>query len=129
MMMLPPSVRIYVAAEPTDLRKGFDGLSAQVMARFQADPLTGHLFVFLNRRADQVRILFWDRTGYCIVSKRLAQGRFHLGRKPSTGSTHVEIEAAELALMLEGLDLSGAVRRKVTVRGSTLAEKQPFPNA
>ena len=112
MMMLPPSVRVYVAAEPTDLRKGFDGLSAQVMARFQADPLTGHLFVFLNRRADQVRILFWDRTGYCIVAKRLAQGRFHLSRKLSAGTTHIEVEAAELALMLEGLDLSGAVQRK-----------------
>ena len=112
MMMLPPSVRVYVAAEPTDLRKGFDGLSAQVMARFQADPRTGHLFVFLNRRADQVRILFWDRTGYCIVAKRLAQGRFHLGRKLSAGATHVEVEAAELALMLEGLDLSAAVQRK-----------------
>ncbi|AKT37969.1 IS66 family insertion sequence element accessory protein TnpB [Chondromyces crocatus] len=112
MLMLPPSVRVYVAAEPTDLRKGFDGLSAQVMQRFGTDPLSGHLFVFLNRRADQVRILFWDRTGYCIVSKRLAQGRFHLTHAVSAGRTHVEMDAAELALMLEGLDLSGATRKK-----------------
>ncbi|EYF01313.1 IS66 family insertion sequence element accessory protein TnpB [Chondromyces apiculatus] len=59
-----------------------------------------------------MRIPFWARTGYCIVAKRLAQGHFHLGRKLSTGATHVEVEAAELTLMLEGLDLSAAVQRK-----------------
>ncbi len=64
MLTLPPSVRVYVAAEPTDLRKSFDGLSALVSQRFGADPLCGHLFVFRNRRGDQMRILFWDRTGY-----------------------------------------------------------------
>ena len=112
MLMLPPSVRVYVAAEPTDLRKSFDGLSAQVAQRFGADPLCGHLFVFLNRRGDQVRILFWDRTGYCIVSKKLAQGRFRLGRELPEAATHVEVEAAELSLMLEGIDLTEAVRRK-----------------
>lgn len=112
MLTLPPSVRVYVAAEPTDLRKSFDGLSAQVAQRFGADPLCGHLFVFLNRRGDQVRILFWDRTGYCIVSKKLAQGRFRLGRQLPAAATHVEVEAAELSLMLEGIDLTGAVRRK-----------------
>lgn len=112
MLTLPPSVRVYVAAEPTDLRKSFDGLSAQVEQRFGADPLCGHLFVFLNRRGDQVRILFWDRTGYCIVSKKLAQGRFRLGRELPEAATHVEVEAAELSLMLEGIDLTGAVRRK-----------------
>jgi len=111
-LTLPPSVRVYVAAEPTDLRKSFDGLSAQVEQRFGADPLCGHLFVFLNRRGDQVRILFWDRTGYCIMSKKLAQGRFRLGRELPQAATHVEVEAAELSLMLEGIDLTGAVRRK-----------------
>jgi transposase len=111
-LTLPPSVRVYVAAEPTDLRKSFDGLSTQVAQRFGADPLCGHLFVFLNRRGDQVRILFWDRTGYCIVGKKLAQGRFRLGRELPEATTHIEVEAAELSLMLEGIDLTGAVRRK-----------------
>ncbi|AUX46372.1 transposase [Sorangium cellulosum] len=112
MLTLPPSVRVYVAAEPTDLRKSFDGLSALVSQRFGADPLCGHLFVFRNRRGDQMRVLFWDRTGYMIVAKKLARGRFHLARDLPKGATHVEVEAAELSLMLEGLDLSQAVRRK-----------------
>ncbi|CAN96262.1 transposase [Sorangium cellulosum So ce56] len=112
MLTLPPSVRVYIAAEPTDLRKSFDGLSALVSQRFGADPLCGHLFVFRNRRGDQVRVLFWDRTGYMIVAKKLARGRFHLACDLPKGATHVEVEAAELSLMLEGFDLSEAVRRK-----------------
>ncbi|WP_437935317.1 IS66 family insertion sequence element accessory protein TnpB [Sorangium sp. So ce341] len=112
MLTLPPSVRVYVAAEPADLRKSFDGLSSLVAQRFGADPLCGHLFVFRNRRGDQIRVLFWDRTGYAIFAKKLARGRFYLARDPPKGATHVEVEAAELSLMLEGLDLSQAVRRK-----------------
>jgi transposase len=111
-LTLLPSVRVYVAAQPTDLRKSFDGLSAAVATRFGEDPLGGHLFVFRNRRGNQIRILFWDRTGYVIVAKKLAQGRFHLARALVEGATHVEIEAAELGLMLEGIDLTQAVRRK-----------------
>ena len=76
MLTLPPSVRVYVAAEPTDLRKSFDGLSVLVSQRFGADPLCGHLFVFRNRRGDQMRVLFWDRTGYMILAKKLARGLF-----------------------------------------------------
>jgi transposase len=111
-LTLPPSVRVYVAAEPADLRKSFDGLSSLVAQRFGADPLCGHLFVFRNRRGDQIRVLFWDRTGYALFAKKLARGRFHLARDLPKGATHVEVEAAELSLMLEGLDLSQAVRRK-----------------
>jgi transposase len=111
-LTLPPSVHVYLAAEPTDLRKSFDGLSALVAQRFEADPLSGHLFVFRNRRCDQVRVLFWDRTGFCILAKKLARGRFHLPCHLPDGATHVEVEAAELALMLEGFDLKSAVRRK-----------------
>jgi transposase len=112
MLTLPPSVRVYVASAPTDLRKSFDGLSALVANSLGHDPLAGHLYVFLNRRADQVRVLFWDRTGYAIYGKRLARGRFHFGWKLSAGATHVEVEAAELALMLEGIDLLDSKRRK-----------------
>ena len=112
MLTLPPSVHVYVAAEPADMRRSFDGLSAIVAERFGANPLCGHLFVFRNRRGDQIRILFWDRTGYCILGKKLARGRFHLARRPPDGATHVEVEAAELALMLEGIDLTDAIRRK-----------------
>ena len=112
MLTLPPSVRVYVAAQPTDLRKSFDGLSAVVAATFDQDPLCGHLFVFRNRRGDQIRVLFWDRTGYCILGKKLARGRFHLACDVAPGATHVEVESAELSLMLEGFDLSEAARRK-----------------
>ena len=74
MMTLPPSVKIFVALTPTDMRKSFDGLSlaAQSVLR-QPDPTSGHLFVFWNRRCDQVRILFWDRTGYCIYARSMAE--------------------------------------------------------
>jgi transposase len=111
-LTLPPSVQVYIAAEPTDLRKSFDGLSALVAGRFGKDPLCGHLFVFRNRRGDQIRVLFWDRTGYAILGKKLARGRFYLAREIAEGATCVEIESAELALMLEGIDLRHAVRRK-----------------
>ena len=112
MLTLPPSVRVYVAAQPTDLRKSFNGLSALITPQFGQDPLCGHLFVFRNRRGDQIRILFWDRTGYVLYGKKLARGRFHLARELPAGATHSEVEAAELSMMLEGLDLSKAVRRK-----------------
>jgi transposase len=110
-LTLPPSVQVFVAAEPTDLRKSFDGLSALVAGRFGKDPLCGHLFVFRNRRGNQIRILFWDRTGYAILGKKLARGRFHLAHDIAEGATHVEVEAAELTLMLEGIDLRQAVHR------------------
>lgn len=112
MLMLPPSTRVYVATSPTDLRKGFDGLSAAVMQFLGEDPSSGHLFVFHNRRGNQVRVLFWDRTGYCILAKRLARGTFHLGWPVPQGARHVEVDAAELGLMLEGIELDGARRRK-----------------
>lgn len=112
MMTLPPSVKIYVAAQPVDARKSFDGLAAIVQSVFGLEPLSGHVFVFLNRRGHVAQLLFWDRTGYCVLKKRLEAGSFSLVRKPSGEMTHVEIDAAELALMLEGIELEGAKRRK-----------------
>lgn len=112
MLTLPPSVKIFVAAEPVDARKSFDGLSALVQSHFGHDPLLGHLYVFLNRRGHQVQILFWDRNGFCIVKKRLEAGTFRLVRRPDGEATHVEVDAVELALMLEGIELSGVKRRK-----------------
>jgi transposase len=108
MLTLPPTVRVFVATAPVDLRKGFDGLSALVQSSFGHDPLSGFLFVFYNRRGEQVRILFFDRTGYCIIAKRLARGRFHF---PShLEGVCAEMSASELALILEGIDLSEARR-------------------
>jgi len=112
MFTLPPAVRIYMATAPTDMRKSFDGLSAAVTQIIDQDPTSGHLFVFRNRRGDQVRVLFWDRTGYCIIAKRLAQGSFHLPRTASPDARHIEMDAAELGLLLEGIDLSDVQRHK-----------------
>lgn len=113
MLTLPASVKIYVAAAPVDARKSFDGLAAIVESQFGLEPLSGHLFVFLNRRGHVAQMLFWDRNGFCIVKKRLEAGTFRLVREPQPGrAAHVEIDSAELALMLEGIDLAGSRRRK-----------------
>jgi transposase len=110
MLTMGPTARVFVASGPVDLRKGFDSLSAMVRSGWARDPLSGYLHVFYNRRRDQVRILFWDRTGYCIVAKRLAQGRF---RFPAAAQDPcVEMEPAEMALILEGIDLTHARRLK-----------------
>lgn len=112
MLTLPSSVRVFVGAKDTDLRNSFNGLSALVASRFGQDPLRGDLFVFFNRRRTQVRCLFWDRTGYCIIAKKLARGTFHFAHRTEDGEAYVEMEAAELALILEGIDLSSAKRFK-----------------
>jgi transposase len=112
MLTLPPSVKIYVSAQPVDARKSFDGLAALVEAEFGLEPLSGHLFVFLNRRGHVAQMLFWDRSGFCIVKKRLEAGTFKLHAVVAAGATHVQIDSAELALMLEGIELAGARRRK-----------------
>lgn len=111
MLTLPPSIRLYVAPQPVDARKSFNGLSLYVQAQLRLEPLSGHLFVFFNRRRDQVRILFWDRSGYVLWAKRLERGRFRLPAPWIHGGLHAQIEAAELALCLEGIDLSCAKRR------------------
>lgn len=111
MFTMPSSVRIFVATEPTDLRKSFDGLSAAVEHALGNDPLSGHLFVFFNKKRTQVRCLFWDRTGYCVLAKRLARGRFRFTEHLEAGSRIVELESVELALILEGIELKGALRR------------------
>lgn len=109
MLTLPPGVRLFVATEPVDGRKGIDGLSALVRARFAQDPLSGAMFVFFSRRADRVRVLHWDRDGYVLVTKRLEKGRYTLPWRAEEG--RVVIEAAELLLVLEGIELRGARRR------------------
>lgn len=108
MLMLPPSVRVFLAAEPADMRCAFDGLTARVQSLLKEDPFSGHLFVFRNKRGDRVKILFWDRSGFCLWYKRLEKGTF---RFPEATGSSVEVEAAELALLLEGIDLRGARRR------------------
>ncbi len=109
MLTLPPGARMFVATERVDGRKGIDGLSAIVRSRFAEDPLSGTMFVFFSRRADRVRVLYWDRDGYVLVTKRLEKGTYHLPW--SAEQSRVAIEAADLLLVLEGIDLRGADRR------------------
>jgi transposase len=90
------------------MRCAFDGLMARVRGILDQDPFSGHLFVFRNKRRDRVKILFWDRSGFCLWYKRLEKGTFHF---PEATGPSVEVEAAELSLILEGLDLKGARRR------------------
>ncbi|MDP2959446.1 MAG: IS66 family insertion sequence element accessory protein TnpB [Longimicrobiales bacterium] len=108
MLTLPSSVRIYVAAEAVDLRRGFDGLAAATRSVMGADPMSGHVFVFLNRRRNRIKLLVWDRTGWVVLYKRLERGTFRVPTEPEPGLRHVEVDAGELGLMLEGLDLRGA---------------------
>jgi len=102
---------MFVATTPTDLRKSFDGLSALVASEFGKSPTSGDLFIFLNRRGTQVRILFWDRDGYCVLMKRLEEGTFRQVTS-AEGSTHLEIEAVDVAMLLEGVDANVVHRRK-----------------
>ena len=111
MLSLPPSVQIYVAVEPADMRKSFNGLSILVDEMLEQDPFSGHLFVFRNRRGDRVKILYWDRSGFCIWYKLLEKGTFHF-HLPTGEETFVEMSAADLALILEGIDLAGVRRQK-----------------
>jgi transposase len=108
MLSLPPAVRIFVATQPTNMHLSFDRLAALARDVIQQDPLSGHLFVFRNRGGDKVKILGWDRSGFCLWYKRLEQGVFHFPRTPTP---HLEVDAAELTLLLDGIDLTTAIRR------------------
>lgn len=110
MLTIPPAVRIYLAAGATDLRRSVDGLSRVVRESFGLDPLSGHLFVFRNRRGDRLKILVWDRSGFWVLYKRLEQGTFawpaHAPGPP------LLITSRELLGLLSGIDLAQArVRR------------------
>ena len=109
---LPPSVRVYVASAAIDLRRGHDGLCAVVRGQFGFDPYTGHLFVFFGRRLDRCKILFWDRGGFVLYYKRFERGRFRIPRRDPTTS-HFEIDATELMMLLDGIDVTTVHRLKM----------------
>jgi transposase len=110
-LSLPPSVRVFVATQPIDGRKGADSLMVIVRDIFRHDPLGGHLFVFFSKRADRVRIVYWDRNGFAMWTKRLERGRFHPTFTTDGKLAASAIEPADLALIVEGIDLAGARRR------------------
>lgn len=112
MLTLPvASLRIFVAIEPLDMRKQFDGLAGAVRRELGGDPLSGQVFLFFNRRRTMVKGIYWDGGGYCLWAKRLEKGRFRVPLVERDGVVQVELEMAELTLILEGIELAGATRR------------------
>lgn len=111
MLSLPPSVRLFVATQPVDGRKGVDSLMVLVRDVFRHDPLSGHLFVFFSKRCDRVRVVYWDRSGFAMWTKRLERGRFSPTFSADGTLAVSAMEAAKLALVVEGIDLAGARRR------------------
>ncbi len=106
MILLPRSVQIYVALAPASLRKSFEGLTNAVRCELGRDPLSGHVFLFLNRRRNQVKMLVWTRGGFTIVHKRLERGRFSFPERVTATAASVEIDGRELSMLLEGLEVA-----------------------
>lgn len=110
MLTLPSSVRVFLALAPADMRGSFDSLAGQVR-RMSLDPQDGHLYVFTNARKTLMKVLFFDRSGWCIFSKRLELGTFQIPAV-AEGQLQLKIDPAVLGLILEGVDLSRAPRRR-----------------
>lgn len=108
MIVVPRAVRVYIATSPVSLRKSFEGLSNEVRAVLARDPLSGHVFVFLNRRRNQVKLLVWTRGGYTIVHKRLERGRFVFASRVTSDAKSIELDVHELSMLLEGIDVERA---------------------
>ena len=106
-MIIPSGTRVWLAAGATDMRRGFDGLAAIVRERLGADPFSGHLFLFRGRRGDLVKMLWWDGDGLCLLAKRLERGRF-IWPQATDGAIH--LSAAQLSMLLEGIDWRRPVR-------------------
>jgi transposase len=126
MMLLPRAVKVYVATAPCNLKKSFDGLSNEVRAVLAQDPLSGHVFVFLNRRKTQVKLLLWTRGGFTIVHKRLEQGTFSFPSRVIAQAQSIEVDVHELTMLLEGIEV---VRAKTSPRWEPPRQVNPEPAA
>jgi transposase len=111
MLTVSPAVKLWYCPDPVDMRLGFDGLFALVANRLQADPLCGHLFIFRNRTANRLKVLYWGGHGLCLWCQRLETGRYHFP-PAAAASTRVELSPAQFQMILEGIDLSRARRFK-----------------
>jgi transposase len=109
MLSIPPTMRVFVATGATDMRKSFSGLAGLTRSVIEQDPMNGHLFVFFNKRRTMMKAVFWDRNGYALLAKKLAKGTFVLPEADERGV--VAVEATELMLLLDGIDLSNARTR------------------
>jgi Transposase and inactivated derivatives len=110
-ILVPRAVRVYFATQPTNLRKSFDGLVNEIRHTLGYDPLGGHVFVFLNRRKNQVKLIVWTRGGFTIVHKRLERGTFTFPARVTGDATSIAIDVHELAMLLEGIDVARATTK------------------
>ena len=111
MLNLTPAVKLCYCPEAVDMRLGFDGLFALVRNRLQADPLSGHLFIFRNRNADRLKVLYWGGFGLCLFCQRLEAGRYHFPDAPADAPS-IELTAGQFQMILDGIDLSRVRRFK-----------------
>ena len=114
MLSVPGQVKIFLCLEPADMRRSFDGLAAMVEQVLAHDPLSGHLFVFRNRRGDRVKLLYWAGDGLCIWYKRLEVGtfRFPAASGADDAPARVSVSATDLAMLLDGVDLASVQRQQ-----------------
>ncbi len=110
MILVPAGVKVHIALGVTDLRKGLDGLAMLVQGVLEQDPFSGHLFAFRGRRANLIKILFWDGTGLCLFTKRLEEGRFPWPGADEPGGT-LALSSAQLSMLIEGIDWPAPERR------------------
>ena len=116
MLSLPTQSHVYLCVTPTDLRKSFDGLCGLVQSVFDRNVLDGHLFLFLNRRRDRIKALFWDNDGMVLWYKRLESGTYELP-KLAADQTQLELDARDLAMLLAGVPLATPKRRRYSLAG------------
>lgn len=109
--MIPASVRIFVCTEPMDMRRSFDGLALAVQQVLEKEPQSGSLFVFTNKRANRLKVLWFDKNGYCILYKRLHRAVFRTPKSINPNAASVQIDGAELAKILEGISLPPRKRK------------------
>ena len=111
-MIVPgPATRVFLAAGATDMRKGYDGLAALVKSQLEADPLSGHLFVFANRTRTRLKVLYFDGTGLWLMTKRLEEGTFAWPKLEEIGSAKLALRAEAFTMLTDGIDLRGAKMR------------------
>ena len=111
MLSLPPAVKLWYCPQPVDMRLGFDGLFALVQNRLRGDPLSGHLFIFRNRTADRLKVLYWGGHGLCLWCQRLEAGRYHFPESSSENPC-LELTSGQFQMILDGIDLSRVQRFK-----------------
>jgi len=122
MLSIPESLRIFVARAPVDFRKQFDGLAGIVRAEFGHDPFSGHLFVFFNKRRDKIKLLVFQHTGFWLHYKRLERGTFEMLASVNGDDDCIEVDARQLRLLLEGIDLKQSKFRRHFASGIRIGQ-------